>query len=207
MFASFCGVSGRICRPSKRLAAALRPWFTHKFTHYFRYYQIFRTFIVVILSFDYQHYTAAAYYALLRNIAGVLVPYAPQDTLIISTLAFLRTKLRTIPAGLVRFSCPAPFRPPASPGRLVSRGGAGCSRHYCGRICRGVEVSSWAGWPVSAVGPSPVEVAALAPAPGQISPNSPTAQARGCRRGRGRGSLNGCRAPRVEVSSWARCRR
>ena len=82
---------------------------------------------------------------------------------------------------------------------------AGCSRHYCGRICRGVEVSSWAGWPVSAVGPSPVEVAALAPVPGQISPNSPTAQARGCRRVRGCGSLNGCRAPRVEVSSWARC--
>ena len=43
-------------------------------------------------------YTAVFVSVVLRTISGVLVPYAPQDTLIISVLRFLRTKLRTIPA-------------------------------------------------------------------------------------------------------------
>jgi hypothetical protein len=38
------------------------------------------------------------------NFTKVLVPYAPQDTLIFSKLAFLRTKIRTFPAALVRIS-------------------------------------------------------------------------------------------------------
>ena len=63
------------------------------------YYQIIFTIIHLIIYYDFQLvilHTITHYFS-------IIVRPSPQDTLIISQLAFLRTKLRTITAGLVRF--------------------------------------------------------------------------------------------------------
>lgn len=75
------------------------PCLRTKFTHYYLYYQIIFTIIHLIIYYDFQVvilHTITHYFS-------IIVRPSPQDTLIINQLAFLRTKLRTIPAGLVCF--------------------------------------------------------------------------------------------------------
>ena len=80
----------------------LPPCLRTKFTHYYLYYQIIFTIIHLIIYYDFQLvilHTITHYFS-------IIVRPSPQDILIINQLAFLRTKLRTISAGLVCFCVP-----------------------------------------------------------------------------------------------------